>query len=131
MIITESNEVAIFWDMPIHIDREINPYKPDIVIKNKRERRYKIIDVRIPIYNNASVKVAEKLSKYKDLEIKISRMWGMKTDTTPVVIGASGLVKKELERYINDIPGNINIFEIQKIAIFGAAHISRRVLSIK
>ena len=34
-----------------------------------------------------SVKVAEKLSKYKDLEIEIRKMWGLKTITVPVVIG--------------------------------------------
>ena len=70
------------------------------------------------------MKVAEKLSKYKDLEIEISRMWDIKTDTTPVVIGALGLVKKALERYTNNIPGNINIFEIQNIGNFGIAHIA-------
>ena len=58
-------------------------------------------------------------------------MWDMKTDTTPVVIGALGLVKKGLERYTNYIPGNINYFEIQKIAILETAHILRRLLSIK
>ena len=51
----------------------------------------------------------------------------MKTDKTPVVIGSLGLVKKGLERYTN----NINIFEIQKIAILVTAHILRRLLTIK
>ena len=129
--VTESDEVTFLWDMPIHTDREIKSNRPDIEMKDKRERRCKIIDVAIPSDNNASVKVAEKLSKYKDVEIEISRMWDMKTDTTPVMIGALGLVKKGLERYIYNIPGNINIFEIQKIAILGTAHILRRVLSIK
>ena len=32
----------------------------------------------IPTDRNTSVKVTEKLSKYKDLEIEIERMWGMK-----------------------------------------------------
>ena len=31
----------------------------------------------IPTEKNTSVKVTEKLSKYKDLEIEIERMWGM------------------------------------------------------
>ncbi len=45
----------------------------------------------IPSERNISVKITEKLSKYKDLEIEINRMWGMKTTITPVVIGALGL----------------------------------------
>ena len=38
----------------------------------------------------------------------------MKTLTIPVVIGALGLVKKGLDRYINKIPGKIDIGELQK-----------------
>ena len=129
--VTKSDEVTILWDTPIHTDREINANRPDIVIKDKRERRCKIIDVAIPSDNNTFEKEAEKLPKYKDPEIEICRMWGMTTDTTPVVIGTLGLVKKGLERYTNNIPGNINIFEIQKIAILETAHILRRVLSFK
>ena len=36
--------------------------------------------------------------KYKDLEIEITRMWGMKTRIVPVVIGALGVVKKDIEK---------------------------------
>ena len=34
-------------------------------------------------------------------------MWGMKTTTVPVIIGAFGLLKKRTENYIGKIPGNI------------------------
>ena len=55
----------------------------------------------------------------------------MKTDTVIVVIGALRLVKNRLERYTNNIPGNNNIFDIQRIAIRGTAHIFQRILPIK
>ena len=44
-----------------------------------------IIDMVVPSECNTSVKVkvAEKLFKYKDLEMEISRMWGMKTQDNP------------------------------------------------
>ena len=32
--------------------------------------------------------------------MEISRMWGLETDTVPVDIGAFGLVKKGLGKYI-------------------------------
>ena len=48
----------------------------------------------VPSERNMSIKFVENLCKYKDLEIKISKMWGLKTQTVPVVIAAPGLVKK-------------------------------------
>ena len=43
----------------------------------------------------------------------------MKTTTTLVVLAAPGLVKKGLGKFVNCIPGNINIWETQKIALLG------------
>ena len=76
----------------------------------------------IPAEGNTSVKVVEKLSKYKDLEMKTAMMWGLKTETVPVVTGALGLIKKGLENYT---PGNIKIEELLKISLLGTAHILR------
>ena len=58
-----------------------------------------------PPTENTSIKVAEKLSKYKDREFEITKMWGLKTITVPVVIGALGVVKKGIEKHIDKIPG--------------------------
>ena len=94
--ITESDDVTILSVMPIHTDREKKAKRSDIVIKDKRG-------------GGSSKEVNYVDCKFKDLEIEISRMSDMKTETTSVVIGALGLVKKGLERYTNNIPGNINI----------------------
>ena len=85
----------------------------------------------IPTEKNTSVKVTEKLSKYKDLEIEVGRMWGMKATTILVVIEALGLIKKGLEKYIQQIPGNIKVPELQKIRLLGTSLILRKALSIK
>ena len=58
-------------------------------------------------------------------------MWGLKTTTVPVVIGALGTIKKDIENYTNKIPGKINIHELQKITLLSTAHLLRQVLSIK
>ena len=55
----------------------------------------------------------------------------MKTEIIPVAIGALGLIKKGSEKFISEIPGNINLNEIQKTALVGTAHILRKVLSIE
>ena len=53
-----------------------------------------------------------KMSKYKDLEIEIEKMWHLKT-----TVGALGMIKKETDKYINKIPGCLSLNEIQKIAL--------------
>ena len=109
----------------------IKANKPDSIIKDKQEKTCMLIAMAIPFDWNTSVKVAEKLSKYKDLEIEITKMWGLKTITVPVVIGALAVIKKGIEKHIYKIPGKINITELQKIALLGSSHIVRKVLSIE
>ena len=128
--VTENEKVTILCDMQGHTDEKIKANKPDIIIKDKQEKTCMLIDMAIPSDRNTSVKVAEKLSKYKDLEIEITKMWGLKTITVPVVIGALGVVKKGIEKHIDKIPGKIDITELQKIALLGSSHI-RKVLSIE
>ena len=51
----------------------------------------------IPLETNTSVTTTEKLNKYKDLEVEVERMWGLKTTIVPVVVGALGTVKKDMK----------------------------------
>lgn len=91
--------------MLIQIDREIKANRPDIVIKDKQEKACLLIDMSIPTDKNTLVKVTEKLSKCKDREIEIERMWGMKATTIQVVIGALELIK----RAWRNIPDNSRV----------------------
>ena len=70
------NDITILYDMPIHTDREISANRPDILIKNNRDKKCALIDVAIPSDKNTSKKICKKVSKYKDLEIEISRECG-------------------------------------------------------
>ena len=84
--VAENNKVTVLWDMPVNTDREIKANRPDIIIKNKEEKTCLMIDMTVPSERNVTIKEVEKLSKYKDLEIEVSRMWEMKTTTIPIVI---------------------------------------------
>ena len=126
----DRTHVTILWDFPIRTDRTIQANRPDIVIKDKLNKKCKLIDMSVPSDNNVSAKEFEKLSKYKDLEIEVSRMWKVKTQIIPVIVGALGMIKKGTQKYLNDIPGNLSLTEIQKIVLNSTAHILRRALSV-
>ena len=83
----------------------------------------------MPTDRNFSIKKVEKLSKYRDLEIEVSKLWKMKTTIFPVVTGALRVIKKGMRSTVEKIPGAINIEELQKMTLMGTAHILRKVLS--
>jgi hypothetical protein len=66
--------------------------------------------------------------KYKDLTIEIQRMWNVKVRVIPVITGATGTISKSFRKYVNDIPGNHDVKELQETAILRAAHVLRKVL---
>ena len=117
--------------MPIYTDRTTAANRSDIVLKNKKDKTCLLIDMTIPLYTNTSIKTTEKLNKYKDFEIEVERMWGLKTTTVPVVMPALGTIKKDMENYTNKIPGSINIHELEKITLLSMVHLLKQVLSIK
>jgi hypothetical protein len=51
----------------------------------------------------------------------------MKCFVIPVIIGATGIVSKSLQKYLETIPGH-SIDSLQKTAILGTSHIIRKVL---
>jgi hypothetical protein len=63
---------------------------------------------------NLIQKEAEKKLKYKNLSIEIQRMWNMKCFVIPVIIGATGIVRISLQKYLETIPGQHSIDSLQK-----------------
>ena len=116
------------WNQQIQTERTIPNNKPDIIIRDNDKGTCIIIDVAISGDRNVIKKEAEKILKYKDLKIEIQRMWNVKTKVVSVKIGATGTISKSFRKYMNDIPRNHEVKEIQKTAILGTAHILRKVL---
>jgi hypothetical protein len=48
-------------------------------LHDKKEKTRLLFDTLIPDVSNINTKETEKLSTYKDLEIKLSRMWKVRT----------------------------------------------------
>jgi hypothetical protein len=80
------------------------------------------IDVTLPVDSNVNTQETTKLSKYKDLEIEVSRMWRVRTTVVPVVIGALETIKKGLEQNLRWLPGHWLVIELRKVALMSTAH---------
>jgi hypothetical protein len=54
----EEEDVTVWWNQAVHTDREVKANRPDIIIKNKKEKTCKLIDVAIPTERNVVQKEA-------------------------------------------------------------------------
>ena len=124
----EEGDVTVLWNQAVHTAREVIANRPDIIIKNKKEKTCTLIDVAIPADRNVVQKDAEKKLKYKSLCIEIQRMWNLKCTIMPAKIGATGIVTRSLRKNFEAVPGKHSIDSLQKTAMLGKPHIIRKVL---
>ena len=83
-----------------------------------------MIAVTVSADKNISLKEFQELSKYKDLKIKVTKMWKLKTKTIPVVVGALGMIKKGTQNFMDQILGKPSLQEMQKVVLTSTSHIS-------
>ena len=86
-----------------------------IIVKDSVNSTYKLIDMTILSDRNIAVKEMKTKSKCKDLKLEIQRMWQMKTEEIPVVVGALGTVKKRMVENIKKVSERATVTETQKV----------------
>jgi hypothetical protein len=94
------NSTTIMLDVPVITDWTILANLPDVVLHDKTKKTSLLTYTVIPDDSNINTKETEKLSKYKDLQIKVSRMWAVRTKIVPVIIGALRTITKGLNQNI-------------------------------
>ena len=102
------------WNQAAHKDREVTTNRPDMIIKNNKEKRCTLIDVAIPADRNVVQKEAVKKLKYKSLCIEIQRMWNLICTIVPVIIGATRIVRRRLKKNLETIRGKHSIDSLKK-----------------
>ena len=87
-----------------------------------------IIDISCPVDTNIKKKEMEKLSKYGGLRVELERMWGVKAEIIPIIVGGLGAVTRNLPDYLAKIPGLPDLHMCQKICLLGSKRILMDVL---
>ena len=113
------------WDFPTQTDKVIEHSWPDIVCINKKTKSCLIIDIAIPGDKNIITKEQEKIDKYQDLQTELGKLWKLKTEVVPVVVGALATTSQNLNIYIKKIDVPIVTSCLQKTVILGTAFILR------
>ena len=73
-------------------------------------------------------KRSRRKTKNKSLCLEIQRMWNLKCEIIPVIIGATRIVTKGLWKNLEAIPGKHLLDSLQKTAILGTSHMTGKVL---
>jgi len=74
----EAGDVTVLWNQAVHTDKEVTVNRPDIIIKNKKEKTCTLIEVVMPADRSVVQKEAEKKLKYKCFCIELQRIWNLK-----------------------------------------------------
>jgi hypothetical protein len=98
--VCQHEDITVLWNQGVQTDREVLANRPDIIIKNMKDKICSLIDVAIPSDRNVIQNKSEKKLKYKNLSIEIQRMWNMKCFVVPAIIGATGIVTRGLKKKI-------------------------------
>jgi hypothetical protein len=70
----EEGDVTLLWNQAVHTDREVTANRPDIIIKNQKEKTCTLIDVAIPADRNVVQKEAEKKLERQSQETSFNRL---------------------------------------------------------
>jgi hypothetical protein len=96
-LVCQHEDITVLWNQGVETGRAVLANRPDIIIKNMKDKICLLIDVAIPSDRNVIKKETKKKLKYKNLSIEIQRMWNMKCFVIPVIIGATGTVTRGLK----------------------------------
>jgi hypothetical protein len=109
--------------------REVLANRPDIIIKNMKDKICLLMDVALPSDRNVIQRESEKKLKYKNIiSLEIQGMWNMKCFAIPVITGATGIVTKGQKKISgNDTRKSFNRFSTKKICTRNITHYKESV----
>lgn len=126
----DDGKTEIWWDQKVCTPTVFEANRPDMVMIDREQKRWWLVDFSVPCDANVAKKEKEKISKYKDLATEVARMNAVKVEVVPVVIGALGTVPKGLMRWLKRIGIEQEgvVGEMQTAALIGTVAILRKVL---
>ena len=125
----------IWWDQtvstpkPIRDEDEIRHNRPDLLVIDRVSKRWFLVDFAVPFDANVVKTEDTKEETYKKLAAEVGRMNSVNVKVVPVVVGALGVVSKNLVGWLKVLGiGESVVGELQTAALIGTAAILKKVL---
>ena len=89
------------WDVLVNTYGTVLTNRPDTVLHDRKEKTCLLIDIAITDDSDVNTKETEKLSKYKDPETEVRRMWKGRAKIVSVIIRALGTIRRDQIRTVS------------------------------
>ena len=87
---TDDGKITIYWDKPINADRKVSYNRLDVVVIDREENTWYIVDFAFPMDYNVKEQDEEKINKYIDLAAEVRIQFRVKAVILPIVLEALG-----------------------------------------
>jgi len=104
--------------------------RPDVVVVDREEKRWLIVDFAVPSDRNVTAKEEEKITKYSPLAHQVRKLYRVSTSIVPIVVGSLGVVTRRLEHSLKELGIPDVLGGLQTSAIIGTTNILRKVLNL-
>ena len=127
--IIRNARVEILWDRTLHTYKTVAHNRPDIVVKDRGEKKAYLIDIAIPNQHNMMRTIQHKIDKYRELASELERQWKMRVKTVPIVITTGGVIPRVTTDNIAELGGGTKeIRAAQKAVILHTTRLVRKVI---
>ena len=102
------------WDFSIQTGHVIEARRPDLVVADKKDRSCKIIDFVFPGDSRIEEKEKDKIEKYQDLGRELQKIWNVKVNIIPLVVGSLGAIPKQFCNRLKQIGITAGTAQVEK-----------------
>ena len=128
--VLENEDYKILWDFSIQTGHVVEARRPDLVVADKKERSCKIIDFAVPGDSRIEEKEKDKIEKYQELGRELQKLWNVKVQIIPLVVGSLGAIPKQFGNRLKQIGIAVGTAQVQKRVLLGTARILSKVIEI-
>ena len=88
--------------------------------------------IEVSVLSDFGLAEIKNMTKYQDLRNEVKKSWKLESaKIVQVIIGATGIIKKNHMEILKTIPGNITTNKLQLEAVRGSVTILKRALGTK
>ena len=126
----KDGQCEVWWDRPIETTIKLEHNRPDVVILNREDNEWTIVEFSVPWDKNVLLKEEEKVSKYIPLAKEIRKVHRVSTKIVPIILGSLGTITNQLKGHLRELGMEKLLGSLQTSVLIGTHNILRKVMNM-